>query len=88
MNQTIANLYTLVCERISITPSHQEKIHALALAKIAILDELKQLSGEDIMPLLDVYMSLDGQRQELHEQMLFEAALGLGLELGRLKFTA
>lgn len=84
MNRTIAELYALICERISTTPNHQEKIHALAIAKMAILDELEQLTKKDIIPLLDVYASLDGERQELREQMIFEAALEFGMELGRM----
>lgn len=84
MNRTIAELYALICERISTTPDHQEKIHALAIAKMAILDELEQLTEKDIIPLLDVYTSLDGERQELREQMIFEAALEFGMELGRM----
>lgn len=84
MNRTIAELYALICERISTTPNHQEKIHALAIAKMAILDELEQLTEKDIIPLLDVYASLDGERQELREQMIFEAALEFGMELGRM----
>lgn len=88
MNRTIAELYTLICEQVSTTPNHQEKIHALAIAKMAVLDELEQLTGKDIMPLLDVYTSLDGERQALREQMIFEAALELGMELGRLEFKA
>lgn len=84
MNRTIAELYALICERISTTPNHQEKIHALAIAKMDILDELEQLTEKDIIPLLDVYASLDGERQELREQMIFEAALEFGMELGRM----
>lgn len=49
-----------------------------------ILDELEQLTEKDIIPLLDVYASLDGERQELREQMIFEAALEFGMELGRM----
>lgn len=84
MNRTIAELYTLVCEQVSTTPNHQEKIHALAIAKMAVLDELEQLTEKDITPLLDVYTSLDGERQELREQMIFEAALEFGMEMGRM----
>lgn len=84
MNRTIAELCALICERISTTPDHQEKIHALAIAKMAILDELEQLTEKGIIPLLDVYTSLDGERQELREQMIFEAALEFGMELGRM----
>ncbi len=84
MNRTIAELYALICERISTTPNHQEKIHALAIAKMAIGDELEQLTEKDIIPLLDVYASLDGERQKLREQMIFEAALEFGMELGRM----
>lgn len=84
MNRTIAELYALICERISTTLNHQEKIHALAIAKMAILDELEQLTEKDIIPLLDVYTSLDGERQKLREQIIFEAALEFGMELGRM----
>ncbi|MBD5132954.1 MAG: hypothetical protein HDT38_00545 [Clostridiales bacterium] len=84
MNVMIAELYTLICERISTTPNHQEKIHALAIAKMAVLNELEQLTEKDILPLFDVYTSLDGERQELREQMIFEAALEFGMELGRM----
>ena len=88
MNRMVTDLYTLISEQISITPGHQEKIRALAIAKIAILDELQQLSEKDIAPLLDIYTSLDGTRQELHEQLVFEAALELGIELGRMSVKA
>ena len=88
MNRTVADLYALVNERISATRIHQEKIHALAVAKMAILNELEQQTGKDVIALVDVYTSIDGERQELHEQLIFEAALELGMELGRLGTTA
>lgn len=69
-------------------PVYQEKIRALAIAKLAVLEELRQEMGQDAVPLLDVYSSLDGERQELREQMVFEAALELGIELGRLGVKA
>ena len=82
------DLRMLVDERISATKDYQEKIRALAIAKIAVMNELEQQTEKNVVPLLDVYTSIDGERQELHEQMVFEAALKLGMELGRLGIRA
>ena len=84
MTNTLEELYTLIDGRVSATPNYQVKLHTLAKAKLAILEELNQLAGENFTALLDVYSSLDGEREELHRQMLFEAALELGMELGRM----
>ena len=88
MNKTILELYSLINDRILMTPAHQEKIHALAIAKMAVLNALEQQTQKDIVTLLDVYTSIDGERQTLHEQLVFEAALELGMKLGRLSVTA
>ena len=88
MNKTILELYSLINDRILMPPAHQEKIHALAIAKMAVLNELEQQTQKDIVTLLDVYTSIDGERQTLHEQLVFEAALELGMKLGRLSITA
>lgn len=84
MDKTMMELYTFAIDRISVTPDYQEKIRALAIAKMDILDELQQETEKEIAALLDVYTSLDGKRQELREQIVFETALELGMELGRL----
>ena len=55
---------------------------------MAVLNELEQQTQKDIVTLLDVYTSIDGERQTLHEQLVFEAALELGMKLGRLSITA
>ena len=83
-NKIMMELYTFAIDRISAAPDYQEKIRALAIAKIAILNELQQETEKEIAALLDVYTSLDGERQELREQIVFETALELGMELGRL----
>lgn len=88
MNKILMELYTFATDRLSVTPDYQEKIRALAIAKMAILNELEQETGEKIASLLDVYTSLDGERQEMREQMVFKAALELGMQLGRLGIKA
>ena len=84
MNKILMELYTFATDRLFVAPDYQEKIRALAMAKLAILNELEQETGEKIAALLDVYSSLDGERQEMREQMVFKAGLDLGMELGRL----
>ena len=84
MNKIMMELYTFAIDRISVTQVYQEKIRALAIAKMAILNELQQETEKEIAALLDVYTSLDGERQEMREQIVFETALELGMELGRL----
>lgn len=88
MNKAIMALYTLTTENMIATPSYTEKMKALAKAKLAVLDELGQLAGENAAALLDAYTSLDSDREELRGQIIFEAALKLGIELGRLTLTA
>ena len=85
MSDTLQELYRLICETIRIAPEYQEKYRALARAKLAVLDELERDSGPEHRALMDVLGSLDGQTEELHELALFQAALLLGLELGRLQ---
>ena len=85
MNEIMTELYTFATDKISVTPDYQKKIQALAIAKLAILNELEQQAGKDATILLDVYTSLDGERQELREQMVFRSALELGMELGKLR---
>ena len=82
MSKIMTELYTFAIDRISAAPDYQEKIRALAIAKMAILNELQQETEKEIAALLDVYTSLDGERQELQEQIVFETELGM--ELGRL----
>lgn len=84
MTKIMIELYTQINEQITISSAHQEKLRALAIAKMAILNELEQQTEKDMAALLDVYTSIDGERQELHNQRLFEAALKLGMELGSL----
>lgn len=87
-NKIMMELYTFAMDRISVTPDYQEKIRALAIAKMAVLNELQQETEKEIVALLDVYMSLDGERQEMREQKVFETALELGMELGRLGLSS
>lgn len=84
MNKIMSDLYTFTTDRISVTPGYQEKIRALAIAKMAVINELQQETEKELVSLLDVYASLDGERQELREQMVFQSAFELGMELGRL----
>lgn len=88
MNKAVSALYALANENIAITPEYQNQIRAFAKAKLAILEELELLSGKNVAVLLDTYTSLDGKRETLHEEMIFEAALKLGMELGRMTLTA
>lgn len=83
-NKIMMELYTFAIDKISVTPDYQEKIRAIAIAKMAILNELQQETEKEMAALLDVYTSLDGERQEMREQIVFETALELGMELGRL----
>ena len=88
MTNTLEELYTLIDGQISISPSYREELCALAKAKLAILEELNQLAGENFTALLDVYTSLDGEREQMHRKKLFEAALELGMELGRMAHSS
>ncbi|MCI8698736.1 MAG: hypothetical protein HFF29_06485 [Oscillospiraceae bacterium] len=87
MNKAASALYALANENIAVTPEYQEQIRAFAKAKLAVLEELELISGKSATVLLDTYTSLDGRRETLHEEMIFEAALKLGMELGRLTLT-
>lgn len=82
MTSTIETLYTLINDRLSVSPRYQENLCAIAKAKLAVLDELEQLAGKEAAALLDVYSTLEAERTEQHDLALFEAALKLGMELG------
>ena len=85
MSEALEKLYELVERTTHIGEGQQEKLKALAKAKIAVLKEI-ELSGKgEKVELLDVLASLDGQTQELREKALFQEALAIGLELGRLQ---
>ncbi len=52
MNPAIETPYALINGQLSVSPHYQENLCALAKAKLAILDELEQLTGKEAVALL------------------------------------
>lgn len=84
MSNTMEELYDLVNMGVSNNCDKKEKLHTLAMAQMALLEELEPQEYERTKALVDVYQSLEAERHSLHEKALFQAALELGMELGRL----
>lgn len=84
MSPSLQHLYHTVNDDISRSCPYRDELVALATAKETLMDRLKELTNNESWALVDVYVTLDEQRQELHEQALFQAALSLGLQLGQL----
>ena len=85
MTKGMEKLYDLVEQTICVEEGQQEKLRALSKAKLAVLKEIELSEKDEKVELLDVLASLDGQTQELREKALFQEALALGIELGRLR---
>ncbi len=51
MTKIMTELYTQINEQITISSAHQEKLRALAIAKMAILTELEQQTEKDMAAL-------------------------------------
>ncbi len=84
MTQNLEQLYYLINDEVMRSCNFRDKLVALAEAKVVLGKRLDELCGEEGSALLDVYGQLESERQTLHEQGLFTAALSLGMELGRL----
>ena len=84
MSNTMEELYDLINLGVSNSCNYREELRALAKARLALLEELHQVCGDEGKALWDVITSLEGECQKLHEQALFQATLELGMELGRL----
>lgn len=88
MTTTMEQLYDMVSQSTHVEREQMPKFQALAKAKLAVLEEIGGSSGgKDCIPLWDVLSSLEGQTEELHSQALFQAALRLGMELGRMSVS-
>ena len=85
MTKGMEKLYELVEQTTRIGEDQQGKLKALTKAKIAVLKEIELSEKGEKVELLDVLASLDGQTQELREKAIFQEALAIGLELGRLQ---
>ena len=85
MTEAMEKLYELVVRSASIEGEQMEKFKAFAKAKLAVLEEIEIAEGKEKIELLDVLSSLDGQTEELRKKALFQEALLLGIELGRLR---
>lgn len=88
MTTTMEQLYDMVSQSTHVEQEQMPKFQALARAKLAILGELEKDPGRgDNVELWDVLSSLEGQTEELRSQALFQAALRLGMELGRMSVS-
>ena len=85
MSDMIEQLYYHFTETVSLDEESTKKLKALAVAKLAVLEELNLRCGHDFLPLMDVLGSLDAQTSELHSRALFRYALETGMALGRLQ---
>ena len=84
MSNTMEELYDLINMDVSNNCDYKEQLCALAMAKLALLEELEPEERQWTRALMDVYESLESERQTLHEKALFRATLEFGMELGRL----
>lgn len=84
MTTIMEDLYLILSEQVDNDPAYRKKWRATKDASLAVLDELERRCGESCRDLLDVKLSLDAQKHELHEQALFRVAIRLGMELGRM----
>ncbi len=84
MSPSLQHLYESVNEDVMISRPYQEKIAALATAKLTLLNHLDELCNSEARALVEVYTLLEAECQTLHEQALFESTLSLGIQLGRL----
>jgi len=87
MSNALDQLYYHFAEVTELDEEDTQKLKALAVAKLAILEELNHRCGHDFLPLMDVLASLDAQTSELHSRALFFAAFEAGMELGRLQIS-
>ena len=84
MSDALDQLYYHFSETTELNEEDAKKLQALAVAKLAVLEELNLRCGHDCLPLMDVLGSLDAQTCELHSRALFRSALETGMALGRL----
>ena len=85
MSDTLDRLYYHFSETATLDEDAEKKLKALAVAKLAVLEELERRCNGDFLPLMDVLSALDAQTSELHSRALFFAAIRTGMELGRLQ---
>ena len=85
MSDILDQLYYHFSETAALDEEAEEKLKALAVAKLAVLEEMERRCDGGFLPLMDVLGSLDAQASELHSRALFFAAIRTGMELGRLQ---
>ncbi len=85
MSDHMSALYQLITESIDIDPEYESRRQALVRTRLTILDELEENCGAEYRGLLELYGALDGETEELRRQAIFQSALRLGMELGRVQ---
>jgi len=85
MSDTLDQLYYYFSETAELDEADTKKLNALAVAKLAVLEEMERRCDGGFLPLMDVLGSLEAQTSELHSRALFFAAIRAGMELGRLQ---
>ena len=87
MSDMLDQLYHHFTETVSLDEEGIQKMKALAVAKLAVLEELNQRCDDDCRPLIEVLDALEAQTSELHSRALFRYALETGMALGRLQVS-
>ena len=85
MSDMLDQLYYHFTETVELNEEDTKKLKALAVAKLAVLEELNQRYDDDCRPLIEVLDALEAQTSELHSRALFRYALETGMALGRLQ---
>jgi len=85
MTRNLQQMYQYVNELVSLDSAITAKTISLRRAWVALSEELEHKCGQESTILLESMASLEAEIETCHEQALFEQALQLGMELGRMR---